>query len=248
MESAGRDFHRSNSSSGSGSRDSESPQSLTQTILNQLNNFLNGLKQLFSKVIAQVILFYTQLTDQQKTYIGVALLGVLFYFLFFAGSASGGGFLGGLGGRNRFSGRPYNGMPGSEARTNTFRTASRGAKSYNDEYPRYDETDSNRYDNRESDRVHRSGNRYNENYDRGRQNYGSDTSYGLSWPLWGAIIAGAYKLPPYFQAQLGPEYARPFFGMTFMSFTMLLNMLTNSMRGRGRGMGLFGSAFNRRRF
>lgn len=204
------------------------------------------MKQYFSKAIAQIVLFYTQMTDQQKIYVVIALLGVLFYFLFNAGNTSRGGSVGGFGGRNGFSSQPYD-MNRPDAYTNTPRTDARGSKNYNDQYPRYDETDHSRYDDRGSDRAHRSGNRYNGNQNYRSQNYGFDTSYGLSWPLWGAIIAGAYKLPPYFEAQLGPEYARPFFGMTFMSFTMLLNMLSNSMRGRRGGSGLFGSAFNRRR-
>jgi hypothetical protein len=201
------------------------------------------MKQFLSKAIARVVLFSTQLTEQQKTYIVVALLGVLFYFLFYAGDISRGGLFGGSGGRKGFT-RPYDMKP-PDARTYTD---TRGSKQYNDEYPRYDEAGNSRYDSRGSDRVHRSGSRYNGNQDRRSQNYRFDTSYGLSWPLWGAIIACAYKLPPYFEAQLGPEYGRPFFGMTFMSFTMLLNMLSNSMRGRRGGSGLFRGAFNRRRY
>jgi hypothetical protein len=201
------------------------------------------MKEYFSKAVAQVVLFCTQLTDQQKTYIVVALLGVLFYFLFYAGDTSRGGFSGRFGGRNRYSSRPYD-MNRPDTRTYTD---TRGSKQYNDEYPRYDETDSSRYNDCGSDRVHRSGSRYNGNQDHRGQNYGFDTSYGLSWPVWGAIIACAYKLPPYFEAQLGPEYGRPFFGMTLMSFTMLLNMLSNSMRGRREGSGLFRGVFNRRR-
>jgi hypothetical protein len=69
---------------------------------------------------------------------------------------------------------------------------------------------------------------------------------GLSWTTWGLIMAAAYKVPPMLPDVLGPNYARPFFGMNWTTFMWLLNMFSrNSMGGMGGGMfnrggGMFG--------
>ena len=68
---------------------------------------------------------------------------------------------------------------------------------------------------------------------------------GLSWTMWGAIMLAAYKLPPMFEEQLGPQYARPFFGMSWTTFMWLLNMVTRNsghLGGFGRPM------YGRRRY
>jgi hypothetical protein len=63
----------------------------------------------------------------------------------------------------------------------------------------------------------------------------------MSWFTWGAILLAAYLLPPMFPEMLG-QYARPFFGMSMMTFMWLLNMFTGGRggggrRGYGRGFG-----------
>ena len=113
------------------------------------------MKQLLSKAMAQVILFSRQLSEQQRTYIVVAILSVLLYFLFYPRNTSREGSFGGFGGRNGYFSRPYD-MNRPDIRTEPPRTNTKASKRYNDASPRYGETD-----NRGSERVHRSGNRYN---------------------------------------------------------------------------------------
>lgn len=65
--------------------------------------------------------------------------------------------------------------------------------------------------------------------------YGS-YSRGLSWPVWIAIMGGAYYVPPMFPQVFG-QYAAPFFGMSWTTFMWLLRMVTS---GGGGGLGSFG--------
>ena len=120
------------------------------------------MKQLLSKAMAQVILFSRQLSEQQRTYIVVALLGVLLYFLFYPRNTSREGSFGGFGGGNGYFSRPYDmNRPDKRMEPPHKNTRSKTSKRYNDASPRYDEMDNSQYDNRDSERVHRSGNRYN---------------------------------------------------------------------------------------
>ena len=150
----------SSTGSGSSSRARDNTQSVSQKILTQLNNILDAMKQLLSKAMAQVILFSRQLSEQQRTYIVVALLGVLLYFLFYPRNTSREGSFGGFGGGNGYFSRPYD-MNRPDIRTEPTRKNTKASKRYNDASPRYGETDNSQYDNRGSERVHRSGNRYN---------------------------------------------------------------------------------------
>ena len=77
-------------------------------------------------------------------------------------------------------------------------------------------------------------------YDYSQTHYGGYGGYstGMSWTTWAAVMYGAWKLPPHFEAQLGPQYARPFFGMSWTTFMWLLNMFNNNfLKGRGGGFG-----------
>ena len=283
-------------------------------------------KMFFSKTLSRIILFFTQLSEQNKMVLGVALLGILFYFLIHAGDNGGGGMFGsrvdrgrGRGERSKVGEAYHSGFDSSldsDSRTEkereregalnsknkqesygnrktrsaadkeaeaaagihsySTRANTKRKKEYDEKFPSpspfaspftspspirsSDYDDTNRYDNnREIPQYYDHGNQHYEhhNYDDssffGNFGYIFDTTYGLSWPLWTAILAGAYKLPPYFPDQLGPQYARPFFGMNMVNFTMFLNMFSNSMRGRGRGGGFGGfggiaNMFNRRRY
>jgi tetratricopeptide (TPR) repeat protein len=70
--------------------------------------------------------------------------------------------------------------------------------------------------------------------------------YGLPWNLWLAIIAAAWKVPPLLP--IG-EYALPFFGLSFWTFTSILRMLTGGQHfGGGGGGGMFGGGRRRNRF
>ncbi len=100
----------------------------------------------------------------------------------------------------------------------------------------------------------RSSNGYDSGgYDSG-SGYGSGYGYssgyggGMSWTMWGAIMFGAYKVPPMFPDVFG-DYAKPFFGMNWTTFMWLLNMVTQNRRGMGGGMGFnrgFGGMGRRR--
>lgn len=68
--------------------------------------------------------------------------------------------------------------------------------------------------------------------------------YGLSWPMWFAVMGFAYVVPPKFPGIFG-DYARPWFGLSFTSFMWILNMLTQGQRFGGGG-GLFGGRRGRR--
>ena len=337
-----------------------------------IEGYGESVKNFFSKILSRIILFFTQLSEQNKMIIGVVFLGILFYFLIHAGDTRGGGMWGSRVDRGRGRGRgdrsnvgeAYNhgsdssfdqvraerereglfdnknnqdfhdndsrkkrtskasskekeergaeaeaeaaaGIHGYSTRANTKRK-----KEYNEKFPspspfsspspystpsyssspssystpphsspssfdsptptpirsnNYDDTyrnEANREIPQYNDKGNYGNNRYqNHNYDDssffGNFGYIFDTAYGLSWPLWTAILAGAYKIPPYFPDQLGPHYARPFFGMTMANFTMYLQMFSNQMRGRGRergvgagfgGLGGIANMFNRRRY
>jgi hypothetical protein len=79
--------------------------------------------------------------------------------------------------------------------------------------------------------------------------YSSGYSYvgGMTWTMWGAIMLGAWMIPPRFPHIFG-DYAKPFFGMSLMTFMWLLNMFG----GRGGGMYVGGRGggglFGRRRY
>lgn len=82
-----------------------------------------------------------------------------------------------------------------------------------------------------------------ESYYDSSYHYGGNYSYGgggggMSWMTWGLIMFCAYQLPPMFPDQLGPQYARPFFGMNWTTFMWLLNMFS-----RNGGMNGFGGTF-----
>lgn len=82
------------------------------------------------------------------------------------------------------------------------------------------------------------------------QSYGYGGARGLSWTTWGVVMLAAYKLPPMFPDLLGPQYARPFFGMSWTTFMWLLNMVTQQRGGFGFG-GMGGRPmhhFGRRRY
>jgi tetratricopeptide (TPR) repeat protein len=71
---------------------------------------------------------------------------------------------------------------------------------------------------------------------------------GMSWTTWAMIMAAAYFVPPRLQDQLGPMYARPFFGMNWTTFVWLLNMLSrNGNFGGGFGRPMYGGGFGGRR-
>lgn len=209
-------------------------------------------------MMARILLFYTTISDQQKTMILVGVLGCIFYFLFSAGSPSGGG-----------SSYSHRSARTDNYRTDTHqdsypdrnqeRTRDKTQKRYNDQsQPVYTDMhrDNHRDNNQYQDNSHNfNNNRHAQNHGSRTQNYGSQNYgfQGLSWGMWGAIIAGAYKLPPHFPGVLGPNYARPFFGMSVWNFTMVLNMLSNAMGGRRRGGGFgggggFSNFFPRRRY
>lgn len=292
-----------------------------------LQTYGKSAKLFSSKILSRIILFFSQLSEQNKMLIGVAFLGILFYFLIYAGENGGGGMWGSRVDRGRGRGRAgersnigeayhtsSNPIFDSEARTEresegvfnnknnpasysngksngngkTHRDAEAAAgihgystranakrkKEYDDKYASssppsasaspqdshsYNYDDQNQYDNnREIPQYYDHGNQHHDYHNYGDTgffgNFGYifDTTYGLSWPLWAAILAGAYKLPPYFPDQLGPQYARPFFGMNMVNFAMFLNMFSNSMRGRGRGggggLGGIANMFTRRRY
>ena len=329
-----------------------------------IESYSESVKKFFSKLLSRMILFFTQLSEQNKMIIGVVFLGILFYFLIHAGDTRGGGMWGsrvdrgrgrggGRGGRSDVGEAYHHGsdssfdLPGRTEREKererereregifenknnqdfhdnenrkkrTCKTSSKGnekdergaeaeaeaaagihsystrantkrKKEYNEKFSSpspystpphsspssFDSSTStpirsNSFDdtyhndaNREIPQYHGNGNhRYqHQNYDDssffGNFGYIFDTTYGLSWPLWTAILAGAYKIPPYFPDQLGPHYARPFFGMNMANFTMYLQMFSNQMRGRGRergvgarfgGLGGIANMFNRRRY
>jgi tetratricopeptide (TPR) repeat protein len=86
---------------------------------------------------------------------------------------------------------------------------------------------------------HRQSSRY---YNSGYDSYSSSYSQGFSLTTWIAIIAGAYFVPPLLPDLLGPQYARPFFGLNFTTFIWLIRMFS------GSGMGGFGmGGYNNRR-
>ena len=326
--------YRSNSSSSSSSRSNGNSNNNNAQQNQNPSNYANfkatlqaygkSAKLFFSKILSRIILFFTQLSEQNKMVIGVVFLGILFYFLVYAGENGGGGMWGSRVDRGRGRGRTgersnigeayhtssnpifdsereregvfnnknnkashSNGNSDGNGKTHREEEAAAGIhgystranakrkKAYEDKNPSspsssspsastqdshsYNYDDQNQYDNnREIPQYYDHGNQHYDyhNYDDGgffgNFGYVFDTTYGLSWPLWTAILAGAYKLPPYFPDQLGPQYARPFFGMNMVNFTMFLNMLSNSMRGRGRGggggLGGIANMFTRRRY
>jgi tetratricopeptide (TPR) repeat protein len=74
-----------------------------------------------------------------------------------------------------------------------------------------------------------------------RRGYHNDYDYsyyssGMSWTTWIMINGGAYAIPPLLSQILGPQYARPFFGLNFTTFLWLLNMFSRS-GGFGGGYG-----------
>jgi tetratricopeptide (TPR) repeat protein len=72
---------------------------------------------------------------------------------------------------------------------------------------------------------------YNDDYDY------SHYSRGMSWTTWIMIIGGAYAIPPLLPQVLGPQFARPFFGLNFTTFLWLLNLFSNSGGFGGGGYG-----------
>jgi hypothetical protein len=317
---------RSNSSSSSSSRSNGNNNNNNNAQQNQhpsnydnfkaiLQAYGKSAKLFFSKILSRIILFFTQLSEQNKMVIGVVFLGILFYFLVYAGENGGGGMWGSRVDRGRGRGRTgersnigeayhtssnpifdndreregvFNNKNNQASHSNgkthreeeaaagihgySTRANAKRKKEYEDKFSSssppsasapdshsYNYDDQNQYDNnREIPQYYDHGNQHYDyhNYDDtgffGNFGYIFDTTYGLSWPLWTAILAGAYKLPPYFPDQLGPQYARPFFGMNMVNFTMFLNMFSNSMRGRGRGggggLGGIANMFSRRRY
>ena len=93
---------------------------------------------------------------------------------------------------------------------------------------------------------------FKSSYDR-YDDYGYDdysygrSSYGLSWSTYLMILGAAWKLPPMFPHQLG-AYAQPFFGLSFMTFMYLVNMLTQGQRFGGGGLGGMMGGGRRRRY
>lgn len=317
---------RSNSSSSSSSRSNGNNNNNNNAQQNQhpsnydnfkaiLQAYGKSAKLFFSKILSRIILFFTQLSEQNKMVIGVVFLGILFYFLVYAGENGGGGMWGSRVDRGRGRGRTgersnigeayhtssnpifdndreregvFNNKNNQASHSNgkthreeeaaagihgySTRANAKRKKEYEDKFSSssppsasapdshsYNYDDQNQYDNnREIPQYYDHGNQHYDyhNYDDtgffGNFGYIFDTTYGLSWPLWTAILAGAYKLPPYFPDQLGPQYARPFFGMNMVNFTMFLNMFSNSMRGRGGGggggLGGIANMFSRRRY
>lgn len=92
------------------------------------------------------------------------------------------------------------------------------------------------------------GNDYHySDYSYGHNYYGGGEG-GMSWTTWGIIMAAAYFVPPMLQDQLGPMYARPFFGMNWTTFMWLLNMLSrNGNFGGGFRRPMYGGGFGGRR-
>ena len=80
--------------------------------------------------------------------------------------------------------------------------------------------------------------------------YGYGGGGGLSWTVWGSLMAAGYYVPPLLVDVIGPQYARPYFGMSWTTFMWLLNMLGNRTGGMGMGGmggGGLGGLFGRRR-
>ena len=89
-------------------------------------------------------------------------------------------------------------------------------------------------------------------YDSYSSGYGGGYGYGggLSWTVWGALMAAGYYVPPLLVDVIGPQYARPYFGMSWTTFMWLLNMVgnrTGGMGGMGGMGGGLGGLFGRRR-
>lgn len=223
------------------------------------------------KLLAKIL----SLSPEQSMYLGIAVVACLLYFLVYSGSPSNtNSYLNSnsnhMGGRYGGTVGTGSGYRGGEMPEPVYRSTREQDNVYTSDHAERPKIDRNKYHNTRDDFTQEYENREsrydgngngrnrNGNYENRRNhgrnsNYGYETSYGLSWPLWTAIIAGAYKLPPYFPDILGAQYARPFFGMNVSSFIMLLNMFNSSIRGRGRGSrgGGFGSVaglFGRRRY
>ena len=186
---------------------------------------LESIKLFFAKIFTNILLFLSQISEQQKMILGILFLSLIFYFLSYSGQ----------------NGRRLNSSYSDRTDSyDTGRTRSQKRK-YND---------ASFSDVRSHENINT--NYASQNY-RG-SNYDSHGSYGfegMSWMVWGGVLGGAYFLPPYFPDLLGQEYSKPFFGMSMFTFSMILNMLNNSMRGgRGRrgGLGGFVNYFNRRRY
>ena len=84
---------------------------------------------------------------------------------------------------------------------------------------------------------------YEPYYDGG---YSGGGGYGMSWSRWLMIMGAAWRLPPMFPDLLG-DYARPFFGMNWMTFTWLLRMFGGGGGGGGGMGGMFGGRGRGRR-
>ena len=186
---------------------------------------LESIKLFFAKILSNILLFLSQISDQQKIILGILFLGLIFYFLSYSGQ----------------NGRRLNSSYSDRTDSyDTGRTRSQRRK-YNDA-------------SFSDIRSHENTNTNYGSQDYRRRNYDSHGSYGfegMSWMMWGGVLGGAYFLPPYFPDLLGQEYSKPFFGMSMFTFSMILNMFNNSMRGgRGRrgGLGSFGNYFSRRRY
>ena len=187
-------------------------------------NLCESAKNFLVKILNQILLIFTQISDEQKIMFGIAVLGLIFYFLIYSG-------VGKREGRYYSDGR-------YQDRTDSYRTETTGRKrNYND-----DASFSNPINN--GNRNYGFQNNYHSNYE-SHGSYGFD---GMSWMVWGGILGGAYFLPPYFPDLLGHEYSKPFFGMSMFTFSMILNMFSNSMRGSRGGMRGMGNVFNRRRY
>jgi hypothetical protein len=148
-------------------------------------NCLKIIKELFQRMLLKLYLFYTSIKEEHRILIFIGIL-IFSYFLFkilFASNNSG-----------NYRQKSYNDFGGNNN------------NEYNNNYDNNNDNNYNNHNNNnnnyryENNRQNTYSNRHDNRYN---QNHGFGSSSVMSWPLWGGIVLGAWKLPPYFENVLG---------------------------------------------